>query len=120
MRRMVVMGNASAAEDVGIPANELRCTDKNASGFDLAAFSAASPGSTGRALRRTGAPVVSIPGSVFDRLPSAPSAPALGRPELPGPARSPLTRPRQPEGADADKAAAPGVDRHDRGYAAAA
>ncbi|WP_306192852.1 zinc-binding dehydrogenase [Streptomyces sp. MK5] len=52
MGRLVVMGNASGAEDVGVPANELWFTNKTLSGFNLAAFSAAFPDETGRALRR--------------------------------------------------------------------
>jgi NADPH2:quinone reductase len=52
MGRMVVMGNASGAEDVGIPANELWFTNKTVSGFNLAAFAAAFPQETGRALHR--------------------------------------------------------------------
>ncbi|MGR6914540.1 quinone oxidoreductase family protein [[Actinomadura] parvosata] len=52
MGRMVVMGNASGAEDVGIPANELWLSNKTVSGFNLAAFSAAFPEEAGRALRR--------------------------------------------------------------------
>lgn len=52
MGRMVVMGNASGAEDVGISANELWFTNKTVSGFNLAAFSAAFPAQAGRALRR--------------------------------------------------------------------
>ncbi|WP_406137029.1 zinc-binding alcohol dehydrogenase family protein [Streptomyces sp. NBC_01089] len=52
MGRLVVMGNASGAEDVGIPANELWFTNKTVSGFNLAAFSAAFPEETGKALRR--------------------------------------------------------------------
>ncbi|WP_030175825.1 quinone oxidoreductase family protein [Streptomyces sp. NRRL S-813] len=52
MGRLVVMGNASGAEDVGVPANELWFTNKTVSGFNLAAFSAAFPDETGRALRR--------------------------------------------------------------------
>ncbi|MDQ0792220.1 zinc-binding dehydrogenase [Streptomyces sp. B1I3] len=52
MGRLVVMGNASGAEDVGIPANELWFTNKTVSGFNLAAFSAAQPAETGQALRR--------------------------------------------------------------------
>jgi NADPH2:quinone reductase len=52
MGRLVVMGNASGAEDVGIPANELWFTTKTVSGFNLAAFSAVAPGTVGRALRR--------------------------------------------------------------------
>lgn len=52
MGRLVVMGNASGADDVGIPANELWFTNKTVSGFNLAAFSAAFPADTGRALRR--------------------------------------------------------------------
>lgn len=52
MGRLVVMGNASGADDVGIPANELWFTNKTVSGFNLAAFSAAFPEDTGRALRR--------------------------------------------------------------------
>jgi NADPH2:quinone reductase len=52
MGRLVVMGNASGAGDVGIPANELWFTNKTVSGFNLAAFAAAFPKETGRALRR--------------------------------------------------------------------
>ncbi|MCP2364472.1 NADPH2:quinone reductase [Nonomuraea thailandensis] len=52
MGRMVVMGNASGARDVGIPANELWLTNKTVSGFNLAAFSAAFPETAGQALRR--------------------------------------------------------------------
>ncbi|UBU12382.1 quinone oxidoreductase family protein [Nonomuraea gerenzanensis] len=52
MGRMVVLGNASGAEDVGIPANELWLTNKTVSGFNLAAFSAAFPEDAGQALRR--------------------------------------------------------------------
>ncbi|WP_176903333.1 quinone oxidoreductase family protein [Nonomuraea maritima] len=52
MGRMVVMGNASGAEDVGISANDLWFTNKTVSGFNLAAFSAAFPEEAGRALRR--------------------------------------------------------------------
>lgn len=50
--RLVVMGNASDAEDVGISANELWLTNKTVSGFNLAAFSVAYPKDVGRALRR--------------------------------------------------------------------
>jgi NADPH2:quinone reductase len=52
MGRLVVMGNASGAEDVGIPANELWFTTKTVSGFNLAAFSAVAPETVGQALRR--------------------------------------------------------------------
>jgi NADPH2:quinone reductase len=52
MGRMVVMGNASGAEDVGISANEVWFTNKTVSGFNLAAFSAAFPAEAGRALHR--------------------------------------------------------------------
>ncbi|MEU8354942.1 zinc-binding dehydrogenase [Nonomuraea sp. NPDC048882] len=52
MGRMVVMGNASGAEDVGISANELWFTNRTVSGFNLAAFSAAFPEEAGRALHR--------------------------------------------------------------------
>ncbi|MCO6009225.1 zinc-binding dehydrogenase [Actinoallomurus purpureus] len=52
MGRLVVMGNASGAEDVAIPANELWFTNKTVSGFNLAAFSAAFPKAAGRTLRR--------------------------------------------------------------------
>jgi len=52
MGRLVVMGNASGAEDVGVPANELWFTNKTVSGFNLAAFAAAFPKETGRALHR--------------------------------------------------------------------
>ncbi|MGW1376950.1 quinone oxidoreductase family protein [Streptomyces sp. NPDC002446] len=51
MGRLVVMGNASGAEDVGVPANELWFTNKTVSGFNLAAFAAAYPAEVGRALR---------------------------------------------------------------------
>ncbi|MEU5845737.1 quinone oxidoreductase family protein [Saccharopolyspora shandongensis] len=52
MGRLIVMGNASGAEDVGVSANELWFTNKTVSGFNLAAFSAAHPEHAGRALRR--------------------------------------------------------------------
>ncbi|MFQ6395463.1 quinone oxidoreductase family protein [Nocardia sp. KC 131] len=52
MGRMVVMGNASGAEDIGLSANELWFTNKTVSGFNLAAFSAAYPAEAGMALRR--------------------------------------------------------------------
>ncbi|SDY04537.1 NADPH2:quinone reductase [Saccharopolyspora shandongensis] len=52
MGRLIVMGNASGAEDVGVSANELWFTNKTVSGFNLAAFSAAYPEHAGRALRR--------------------------------------------------------------------
>ncbi|MEO3869440.1 zinc-binding dehydrogenase [Nonomuraea sp. B12E4] len=52
MGRMVVMGNASGAEDAGISANELWFSNRTVSGFNLAAFSAAFPAQAGRALRR--------------------------------------------------------------------
>ncbi|MEU8726273.1 quinone oxidoreductase family protein [Streptomyces antimycoticus] len=52
MGRLVVMGNASGAEDIGIPANELWFTNKTVSGFNLAAFSAAFPQETSQALGR--------------------------------------------------------------------
>ncbi|MEU5869516.1 zinc-binding dehydrogenase [Nonomuraea sp. NPDC047529] len=57
MGRLIVMGNASGADDVGIPANELWFTNKTVSGFNLAAFSAAFPAEAGRALRRAVAAV---------------------------------------------------------------
>ncbi|GAA3228274.1 zinc-binding dehydrogenase [Nonomuraea helvata] len=57
MGRLIVMGNASDADDVGIPANELWFTNKTVSGFNLAAFSAAFPEEAGRALRRAVAAV---------------------------------------------------------------
>ncbi|MEV0232118.1 zinc-binding dehydrogenase [Nonomuraea sp. NPDC050786] len=57
MGRLIVMGNASGADDVGIPANELWFTNKTVSGFNLAAFSAAFPEEAGRALRRAVAAV---------------------------------------------------------------
>ena len=50
--RLVVMGNASGAEDVGISANELWFSNKTVSGFNLAAYSAAHPERAGQALRR--------------------------------------------------------------------
>jgi NADPH:quinone reductase len=55
MGRMVVMGNASGAEDVGLSSNELWFTNKTVSGFNLAAFSAAYPADAGAALRRAAA-----------------------------------------------------------------
>jgi NADPH2:quinone reductase len=57
MGRLVVMGNASGAEDVGIPANELWFTTKTVSGFNLAAFSAVAPETVGQAVRRAVAAV---------------------------------------------------------------
>ncbi|MBB5918041.1 NADPH2:quinone reductase [Nocardia transvalensis] len=50
--RLVVMGNASGADDIGISANELWFTSKTVSGFNLAAFAAAYPAQAGAALRR--------------------------------------------------------------------
>ncbi|WP_410792124.1 quinone oxidoreductase family protein [Kribbella sp. C-35] len=52
MGRMVVMGNASGAADVGISANELWLTNKTVSGFNLAAFAGAFPETVGAGLRR--------------------------------------------------------------------
>jgi NADPH:quinone reductase len=52
MGRLVVMGNASGALDVGVPANELWLTNKTVSGFNLAAFAAAFAAETGHMLRR--------------------------------------------------------------------
>ncbi|MEU6748015.1 zinc-binding dehydrogenase [Spirillospora sp. NPDC046719] len=52
MGRMIVMGNASGADDVGVSANELWFSNKSVSGFNLAAFSGAFPAEAGRALRR--------------------------------------------------------------------
>ncbi|MFC6882467.1 MULTISPECIES: quinone oxidoreductase family protein [Actinomadura] len=52
MGRLVVMGNASGADDVAVAANELWFTNRTVSGFNLAAFSAADPAGAGRALRR--------------------------------------------------------------------
>lgn len=52
MGRLVVMGNASGADDVGLPATELWLTSKTVSGFNLAAFAAAFPARAGQALRR--------------------------------------------------------------------
>jgi NADPH2:quinone reductase len=52
MGRMVVMGNASGADDVGVPANELWFANKTVSGFNLAAFAGIAPAEAGRALRR--------------------------------------------------------------------
>ncbi|MFJ2346734.1 zinc-binding dehydrogenase [Streptomyces antimycoticus] len=43
MGRLVIMGNASGAEDVGVPANEPWFSNKTVSGFNLAAFAAAHP-----------------------------------------------------------------------------
>jgi NADPH2:quinone reductase len=50
--RLVVMGNASGAEDVAISANELWFSNKTVSGFNLAAYSAVRPDRAGEALRR--------------------------------------------------------------------
>ncbi|MEV4566922.1 zinc-binding dehydrogenase [Nonomuraea sp. NPDC049419] len=52
MGRLVVMGNASGAGDVGMPANELWLTNKTVSGFNAAAFAATFPETAGQALRR--------------------------------------------------------------------
>ncbi|MFI6521414.1 zinc-binding alcohol dehydrogenase family protein [Spirillospora sp. NPDC050679] len=52
MGRLVVMGNASGADDVGLSANGLWFANRTVSGFNLAAFSAAFPEQAGRALRR--------------------------------------------------------------------
>ncbi|MFC4050075.1 zinc-binding alcohol dehydrogenase family protein [Actinomadura syzygii] len=52
MGRLVVMGNASGADDVGVPANELWFANKTVSGFNLAAFAGTFPEEAGRALRR--------------------------------------------------------------------
>ncbi|MEV0251863.1 zinc-binding dehydrogenase [Nocardia sp. NPDC050712] len=52
MGRLIVMGNASGAPDVGIAANELWFSNKTVSGFNLAAFSSAYPREAGAALRR--------------------------------------------------------------------
>ncbi|MEO3806106.1 zinc-binding dehydrogenase [Nonomuraea sp. B1E8] len=52
MGRLVVLGNASGAEDVGISANELWLANKTVAGFNLAAFAAAFPQEAGRALHR--------------------------------------------------------------------
>jgi NADPH:quinone reductase len=57
MGRLVVMGNASGAEDVGISANELWFTTKTVSGFNLAAVSAVAPETVGQAVRRAVAAV---------------------------------------------------------------
>ncbi|WP_103352242.1 zinc-binding dehydrogenase [Amycolatopsis sp. CA-128772] len=57
MGRLVVMGNASGAEDAGISANELWFTNKTVAGFNLAALSAVAPETVGRALRRAVAAV---------------------------------------------------------------
>jgi len=50
--RMVVMGNASAGEDVRLSANELWLSGKGVLGFNLAALSAAHPDAVRRALNR--------------------------------------------------------------------
>ncbi|MGB8942668.1 MAG: zinc-binding dehydrogenase [Streptomyces sp.] len=55
--RLVVMGNASNADDVRLSANELWFTNKTVSGFNLAAFAAAHPQETWRALRHAVAAV---------------------------------------------------------------
>ncbi|WP_433434804.1 quinone oxidoreductase family protein [Nonomuraea sp. CA-141351] len=57
MGRLIVMGNASGADDAGISANDLWLSNKTVSGFNLAAFSAAFPEEAGRALRRAVAAV---------------------------------------------------------------
>jgi len=51
MGRLVVLGNASDADDVGFSANELWLTNRSVSGLNLAAFAAAYPAEVGRALR---------------------------------------------------------------------
>jgi NADPH2:quinone reductase len=50
--RLVVMGNASGADDVAFSANELWLSAKAVLGFNMAAFSAARPAEAGAALRR--------------------------------------------------------------------
>lgn len=52
MGRLVVMGNASGADDVGLSANQLWFSNTTVSGFNLAAFSAAFPSEAGRTLDR--------------------------------------------------------------------
>ncbi|MGW5573352.1 quinone oxidoreductase family protein [Nocardia thailandica] len=52
MGRLIVMGNASGAADVGISANDLWFTNRTVSGFNLAGFAAACPAQAGAALRR--------------------------------------------------------------------
>ncbi|MFC0041642.1 quinone oxidoreductase family protein [Actinomadura rayongensis] len=52
MGRLVVLGNASGADDVGVPANELWLSNKTVSGFNMADFAARFPAEAGRALRR--------------------------------------------------------------------
>ena len=51
MGRLVVLGNASAADDVAFSANGLWLTNRSVSGLNLAAFAAAFPAEAGRALR---------------------------------------------------------------------
>jgi NADPH2:quinone reductase len=55
--RLIVMGNASGADDVLIPANNLWLAGKGVLGFNLAAFSTVRPEPVGAALRRAVAAV---------------------------------------------------------------
>jgi NADPH2:quinone reductase len=55
--RLIVMGNASGAHDVLIPANDLWLAGKAVLGFNLAAFSAVRPEQVGAALQRAVAAV---------------------------------------------------------------
>jgi NADPH:quinone reductase len=55
--RLVVMGNASGADDVLIPANDLWLAGKGVLGFNLASFSAVRPEQVGAALQRAVAAV---------------------------------------------------------------
>ncbi|GAA2412543.1 zinc-binding dehydrogenase [Actinomadura vinacea] len=50
--RMIVLGNASAAEDVPLSPNELWLSTKTVAGFNLGAHSGVRPAEIGRALRR--------------------------------------------------------------------
>ena len=57
--RLVVLGNASSAEDVPVSANGLWLSARTVSGFNLGAIAAARPADIGRALRRAVAAAVS-------------------------------------------------------------
>ncbi|NUR84797.1 MAG: zinc-binding dehydrogenase, partial [Nonomuraea sp.] len=52
MGRLVVVGNASGADDVALSPNELWLTNRSVSGFNLAAYTALDPATVGSALRR--------------------------------------------------------------------
>jgi NADPH:quinone reductase len=50
--RLIVMGNASGAEDVRLSSNELWLTNRAAAGFNLQALAAVDPARVGQSLRR--------------------------------------------------------------------